>query len=111
MIAPTALDYTIDLATLFTLYRTAWTTEMRDAVNQMAELAMRDDPKIKYMFDSAKQAPVHNYVSKFFASENYRGIKTRPEFTLLDYKYDDKMSGRTILHKTKYITQYPRCQL
>ena len=68
MIAPTALDYTIDLATLFTLYRTAWTTEMRDAVNQMAELAMRDDPKIKYMFDSAKQAPVHNYVSKFFAS-------------------------------------------
>ena len=91
MIAPTALDYTIDLATLFTLYRTAWTTEMRDAVNQMAELAMRDDPKIKYMFDSAKQAPVHNYVSKFFASENYRGIKTRPEFTLLDYKYDDKM--------------------
>lgn len=91
MIAPTALDYTIDLATLFTLYRTAWTTEMRDAVNKMAELAMRDDPKIKYMFDSAKQAPVHNYVSKFFASENYRGIKTRPEFTLLDYKYDDKM--------------------
>ena len=91
MIAPTALDYTIDLATLFTLYRTAWTTEMRDAVNQMAELAMRDDPKIKYMFDSAKQAPVHNYVSKFFASENYRGIKTRPEFTLLEYKYDDKM--------------------
>ena len=91
MIAPTALDYTIDLATLFTLYRTAWTTEMRDAVNQMAELAMRDDPKIKYMFDSAKQTPVHNYVSKFFASENYRGIKTRPEFTLLDYKYDDKM--------------------
>lgn len=91
MIAPTALDYTIDLATLFTLYRTAWTTEMRDAVNQMAELAMRDDPKIKYMFDSAKQAPVHNYVSKFFASENYRGIKTHPEFTLLDYKYDDKM--------------------
>ena len=92
MIAPTALDYTIDLATLFTLYRTAWTTEMRDAVNQMAELAMRDDPKIQYMFDPAKQAPVHNYVSKFFASaENYRGIKTRPEFTLLDYKYDDKM--------------------
>lgn len=91
MIAPTALDYTIDLAALFTLYRTAWTMEMRDAVNQMAELAMRDDPKIKYMFDSAKQAPIHNYVSKFFASENYRGIKTRPEFTLLDYKYDDKM--------------------
>ena len=91
MIAPTALDYTIDLATLFTLYRTAWTTEMRDAVNQMAELAMRDDPKIKYMFDSAKQEPIHNYVSKFFASEHYRGIKTRPEFKLLDYKYDDKM--------------------
>lgn len=91
MIAPTALDYTIDLATLFTLYRTAWTNEMRDAVNKMAELAVQDDPKIQYMFDPAKQEPIYNYVSKFFASEHYRGIKTRPEFKLLDYKYDDKM--------------------
>lgn len=91
MIAPTALDYTIDLATLFTLYRTAWTNEMRDAVNKMAELAVQDDPKIQYMFDPAKQEPIYNYLSKFFASEHYRGIKTRPEFKLLDYKYDDKM--------------------
>ncbi len=91
MIAPTALDYTIDLATLFSLYRTAWTNEMRDAVNKMAELAVQDDPKIQYMFDPAKQEPIYNYVSKFFASEHYRGIKTRPEFKLLDYKYDDKM--------------------
>ena len=91
MIAPTALDYTIDLATLFSLYRTAWTNEMRDAVNKMAELAVQDDPKIQYMFDPAKQEPIYNYVSKFFASEKYRGIKTRPEFKLLDYKYDDKI--------------------
>ena len=90
MIAPTALDYTIDLATLFTLYRTAWTPEMRDAVNKMAELVVQDDPKIVYMFDPAKQLPINNYVSKFFASEKYRGIKTRPEFKLLDYKYNDK---------------------
>ena len=91
MIAPTALDYTIDLATLFTLYRTAWTPEMRDAVNQMAELAIQDDPKIEYMFDPAKCAHINNYAPEFFASEKYRGIKTRPEFRLLDYKYDDKM--------------------
>jgi len=90
MIAPTALDYTIDLATLFTLYRTAWTSEMRDAVDKMAALVVKNHPDIAYMFDSDKRSPIHNGAAKLFASENYRGIKTRPELTLLGCKYDNK---------------------
>lgn len=86
MIAPTALDYTIDLPTLCALYRTAWTPFMRDAVNKMVNIVKTNHPDISYMFDSNTS---NSYWAPKFA-DYYAGIKTRPEFKLLDHYYDDK---------------------
>lgn len=86
MIAPTALDYTIDLPTLCALYRTAWTLFMRDAVNKMVNIVKTNHHDISYMFDLNTS---NSYWSPKFA-DKYMGIKTRPEFTLLGHSYDDK---------------------
>ncbi|MBO4700705.1 MAG: FAD-dependent thymidylate synthase [Alphaproteobacteria bacterium] len=85
MIAPTALDYTIDLPTLAAFYRTAWTPFMRDAVGKMVHTVVSNHPDIAYMFDSF--AREHKDWSPKMR-EYYRGIRTKPDFTLLDYKYD-----------------------
>ena len=86
MIAPTALDWTIDLATVTAFYRTAWTPFMRDTMNKIAGIITTNHPDIAYMFDSRLGQP--NWTPEF--AENYRGVKNRPEFKLLDYNYDDK---------------------
>jgi len=87
MIAPTALDWTIDLATICAFYRTAWTPFMRDVMDKIAQKIKTTHPDIEYMFDSSKRNV--KYWSPEFSSK-YMGTKTRPSFELLDYKYDDK---------------------
>lgn len=86
MIAPTALDWTIDLATICTFYRTAWTPFMRDVMDKIVAQIKTEHPDIAYMFDEN----VRN--TKYWTPNFgpcYMGTKTRPEFRLLDYKYDD----------------------
>lgn len=87
MIAPTALDYTIDLPTLCALYRTAWTPFMRDAVNKMVNIVKANHPDISYMFNESMRA-TKDWSPKI--PEKYMGVKRRPEFTLLGHSYDDK---------------------
>lgn len=95
MIAPTALDYTIDLVTLAALWRSAWTPFMRDAVTQMANLVRTKHNGIDYMFTATSQGtkdwspkmPKYSY-----------GVKRRPEFKLLDYRYDDKSFAENDAH-------------
>ena len=100
MIAPTALDYTIDLSAIGSFYRGACTRPMRDVIGQMVELAEKDqknrrnrDPKnankntsdISYMFkDSARRT--EDWSPEF---PGYKGVKTTPECKLIDYEYDD----------------------
>ena len=100
MIAPTALDYTIDLAAAGSFYRGACTRQMRDVMNQIGELIEKDqknrrnrNPKnadknttdISYMFkDSARRT--EDWVPDF---PGYKGVKTSPECKLIDYDYDD----------------------
>ena len=86
MIAPTALDWTVDLATICAFARTAWTPFMRDTMEQIANTIKTDHPDIAYMFDFEKH---HDWNPKF--APEYRGIKTRPELKLLDYKYKDNL--------------------
>ena len=83
MIAPTALDYTIDLPTLAAFYRTAWTPFMRDAVDKMVNIVKKNHPDISYMFDTQRNV---DWSPKM--REYYCGVRTKPDFTLLDYKYD-----------------------
>ena len=87
MIAPTALDWTVDLATICAFYRTAWTPFMRDVMDKIAAQIKTEHPDIAYMFDE-------NVRNKEWRSPEfapcYMGGKKRPEFRLLDYNYDDK---------------------
>ncbi|KKS65299.1 MAG: hypothetical protein UV67_C0011G0028 [Parcubacteria group bacterium GW2011_GWC1_43_12] len=53
-IFPTALDYTVDLITLATMYRTAWTPAMKFAVSEMARLILEKYPGINFMFEASE---------------------------------------------------------
>jgi len=86
MIAPTALDWTVDLATICAFYRTAWTPFMRDVMDKIATQIQIAHPDIAYMFPESGRS-TQNWSPKF--AGKYNGTKTRPEFQLLDYKYDD----------------------
>jgi len=55
-IAPTALDFTVDLSALTALYRVAWSPEMRLATEQMANVIVSENPEIGYMFNAEKRA-------------------------------------------------------
>lgn len=88
MIAPTALDYTIDLATLTAFYRTAWTPFMRDAVNKMVDTVVTNHGDIAYMFDE-KSKSKNSWTPAM--PRGYSGIKTKPEFKLIDYRYNNKL--------------------
>ncbi len=87
MIAPTALDYTIDLPTLTAFWRTAWNPFMRDAVGQMANKVKANHADVAYMFDDSVCGTTDWSPTIF---PHYCGVKKRPEFKLLDYRYDDK---------------------
>lgn len=87
MIAPTALDWTVDLATICAFYRTAWTPFMRDTMDKIAEQIKKDHPDIAYMFDE-KVRNTEYWSPKF--PNKYYGTRKRPGFRLLDYNYDDK---------------------
>lgn len=87
MIAPTALDWTVDLATICAFYRTAWTPFMRDAMDKIVTEIKTEHPDIAYMFDEKVRNT--KYWSPKFAP-CYMGTKKRPEFRLLDYKYSEQ---------------------
>ena len=88
MIAPTALDWTVDLSTICAFYRTAWTPFMRDVMDKITAQIKTEHPDIAYMFDENMRNT--KYWSPKFAP-CYMGAKKRPEFRLLDYNYDDSM--------------------
>lgn len=86
MIAPTALDWTADLVTIAALYRTAWTPFMRDTMDKIANGITEKHPDISYIFDVERNN--NDWNPKF--PKDYAGVKTKPGFELLDYKYNDK---------------------
>ena len=54
-LASTALDFTVNLSALTTLYRVAWSPEMRLVTKQMADLVITENSDLGYMFNSEKQ--------------------------------------------------------
>ena len=87
MIAPTALDWTVDLATICAFYRTAWTPFMRDVMDKIATQIKTAHPDIAYMFPESGRS-TQNWSPKF--AGKYNGTKTRPKFRLLDYRYNQQ---------------------
>ncbi len=103
MIAPTALDWTVDLATICAFYRTAWTPFMRDVMDKITAQIKTAHPDIAYMFDENMRNT--KYWSPKFAP-CYMGVKKRPEFRLLDYKYDDNLFKDNKSHDTVDTLQF-----
>ena len=87
MIAPTALDWTVDLPTIAAFYRTAWTPFMRDTMDKIVDIVKANHPDNTYMF--APDARINKDWSPYIP-ESYLGTKTRPEFHLLDYGYHNE---------------------
>lgn len=88
MIAPTALDWTVDLATICAFYRTAWTPFMRDTMDKIAAQIKTEHPDIAYMFPESARS-TKDWSPEF--PNKYYGTRKRPGFRLLDYNYDDSM--------------------
>lgn len=87
VIFPTAVGYTIDLITLVSMYRVAWTPAMRYVVEKMAGKVLKRFPELDFMFeekgdreDWALDIPVKPLV----------GVKFKPEVELLDIDGEDK---------------------
>ncbi len=84
MIAPTALDWTVDLATICAFYRTAWTPFMRDVMDKIAAQIKTEHPDIAYMFPESARS-TRDWSPKF--PDKYYGTRKRPKFQLLNYYY------------------------
>lgn len=84
MIAPTALDWTVDLATICAFYRTAWTPFMRDVMDKIVANIKTTHPDIAYMFPESARS-TKDWSPKF--PDKYYGTRKRPGFQLLNYYY------------------------
>jgi thymidylate synthase ThyX len=91
MVAPTALDYTINLSTLTALYRTAWTPEMRDTVSKMVNIITQKYPEISYMFDESKKSNT-DWAPELLLDDCFYDpvIQDRPKSRKLDVSYDNE---------------------
>ncbi|MBP9999526.1 MAG: FAD-dependent thymidylate synthase [Proteobacteria bacterium] len=107
MIAPTALDWTVDLATICAFYRTAWTPFMRDVMDKIVANIKTTHPDIAYMFDEYARStkdwtPEYELLGGLFdefdTRTEYIGTKTRPDFKLLDYGY---INGNFVENKSR----------
>ena len=103
MVAPTALDWTIDLATVCAFYRTAWTPFMRDVMDKIVNEIKTLHPDIAYMFDE-KARNTTDWNPKF--ESKYLGTKTRPEFKLLGYEYNEKLFQENRSRDTVDVLQF-----
>lgn len=88
MIMPTALDYTINLSSLFALYRTAWNPELRDIISKMVKEVIKKYPNLSYMFDEKQRSskdwtPINN--------NSHTGIKFKPSLDITNMYYDDSI--------------------
>lgn len=85
-IVPTALLYTIDLATLFGLYSSSWSPAMRFLTDKMVGQVLQNHPEIAYMFD-AKERLNENFAPKIL--ENSAKVENEPKLKLLDVSFFD----------------------
>lgn len=89
LIAPTGLDYTVNLSALTALYRSAWTPELKDLTQKMADAVVAKHPDVAYMFEPDKR------LDKMWTpaiQTNVASVKENPELKLLDVSLDLPLS-------------------
>jgi len=55
VILPTALTYTVNLSALAALYHVAWSPPLMDLTQQMADLVLKQNPDLNFVFSRADQ--------------------------------------------------------
>lgn len=81
IIFPTGLIHTIDLITLASLYRTAWSPGMREVSKQMAEIVVTQFPDLSFMFPERKER-YSEWVPRL--EDNKIRIATKPSLRILN---------------------------
>ncbi len=78
-IFPTGFDFTVDLITLVSLYKAAWTPGLVELTKQMASIVIERHPEIAYAFSRRGEtwAPIKDGIP-------FGRIMEKPQFTLLD---------------------------
>ncbi len=103
VIAPTGLDFTINLSALAALYRTAWTPELRDVFDKMKDAVIGKNPDIAYMFDE-KSTRDTDWAPSMDALKV--SIKDLPEVSLLECDIDEESINLDKLNKDSVDTNY-----
>lgn len=57
-ITPTALIHTVNLSALASLYRAAWSPELKEITNQMVGAVLKKYPYLAFMFEADKKADI-----------------------------------------------------
>ncbi len=69
VIFPTALEFTVNISALAALYRSAWSSVMKDVTQKMVYLVLKKWPELDFMFET------HNETDPLFPAVNgYAGI-------------------------------------
>lgn len=55
IVAPTALDFTINISALTAFYRAAWTPELKEVFGKMKDEVIKAHPEVEYMFEEKSQ--------------------------------------------------------
>ncbi len=79
-IAPTALDFTLNLSALTALWRAAWSPEIREMTNQMKDLILSEYPDLNYMFKEETRR-TGNWAPKM----NFENLSVSKEPKLLNF--------------------------
>lgn len=87
VVAPTGLDFTINLSALCALYRSAWTPELKDVFGKMKDSVVERHPDISYMFDE-KSARDTDWAPNTNNMEIK--VKSAPEVSLLECNVDEE---------------------
>lgn len=95
MIAPTAMDYTVNLSTLSALWRTAWNPEMREVVAKMVDTVVSKYPELTYMFAENKRSnenwsPEYKPNKILWFWNQKPKLKTKPNLRIKKLNYDEK---------------------
>lgn len=85
-IAPTGLDFTVNLSALAALYRSAWSPELRDIYGKMKDAVIEKHPEIFYMFEEDKIRNT-DWAPKIDSSSVE--VKDTPEVSLLSVDIDE----------------------
>jgi thymidylate synthase ThyX len=85
-IFPTALDYTINLSTIVTMYYSAWSPELRDITKQMKDIILDKYPNLSYMFKEQRE-------TNWYLKSNIKdcGVCEEPKLNDLNITFPQKM--------------------